>query len=64
MTSSTSGGLYHHNHPGPLTGRTLNELMRDLEQKWNNTEPLTPHERELLHRWRVGRLLEPPLTFR
>lgn len=51
-------GRYHHNHPGPLTSRTLDELMQELQAKWNKNEPLTPIEHELFHRWRAGRLTE------
>lgn len=53
------GEFYMHNHPGPLTGRTLDELMKEIEARWNRNETLTPVERELLHRWRVGRLVDP-----
>lgn len=51
-------GTYYHNHPGPLTTRTLDELMKELETKWARNETLTMVERELLHRWRAGRLQE------
>lgn len=56
--SSTRHHLWRHPNPGPLTGRTLDELMKELEHKWNSNVVLTPVEHELLHRWRVGRLAE------
>lgn len=51
---------YFHSAPGALTTRTLDELMKELEQKWAKNEQLTPVEHELFHRWRVGRLTESP----
>lgn len=52
------GGEFFHTHPGPMTTRTLNELMQELEHKWTTQAPLTLVEQELLHRWRMGRLIE------